>query len=204
MQKILIVDDTKNIRLLLQTCLEAAGYQVQTAENGELALRLLQTATFALIFLDIKLPELSGTEVLRRMRGQGVKTPVIIMTAFATVKNAVECTKLGAVTYLQKPFTADKVRRIVAEVLASPVKPDVHACAALQTQPDLPLFSSIRTMIAQAEFAQADVMLKTALVENPLSDQVYYLFGQLSAAQGNSATAAKYYAIAEQLQKFVN
>ena len=117
-KKVLVVDDTKNIRTLLTTCLEIEGYQVLTANDGKQALEMLAGERFALVFLDIKLPEFSGTEVLRKMREHGDHTPVIIMTAFATVKNAVECTKLGAVAYLQKPFTADKVRHVLQEILA--------------------------------------------------------------------------------------
>lgn len=187
MQRILIIDDTKNIRILLQTCLEAEGYQVQAVADGGAALDLLQVELFDLIFLDIKLPELSGTEVLRRLRSQGILTPVIIMTAFATIKNAVECTQLGAVTYLQKPFTAEKVRRIVADLLLSP--------SERLSLEDVP------ALIDRAEFNPAEAILKNALVENPLSAQVYYLLGRLAEARGNRNAAAKYYLIATQLEK---
>lgn len=111
MKKVLVVDDAKNIRMLLTKCLELEGYQVKTATNGKDALALFSSERFDLAFLDIKLPELSGTEVLRRIRAQGNDTPVIVITAYPTVKNAVECTKLQSITYLQKPFTADRLRR---------------------------------------------------------------------------------------------
>lgn len=116
MKTALIVDDTKNIRVLLTTCLELNGYEVLTAKNGEEALDLFKTQNIDLAFLDIKMPELSGTEVFRRIRGMGIAVPVVIMTAFPTVKNAVECTKLGAVSYLQKPFTADKISCVLQEL----------------------------------------------------------------------------------------
>lgn len=116
MPKVLVVDDTKNIRNMLTTCLEIEGYKVVSASNGREAFDLLHAGEFDLVFLDIKLPEISGTEVLRRIREMGNTVPVIIMTAFATVKNAVECTKPGAVAYLQKPFTAEKVRHVLAEI----------------------------------------------------------------------------------------
>lgn len=114
--KVLVVDDTKNIRMLLTTCLELYGYKVVTAVDGLDALNTITIENPDLIFLDIKLPEISGTEVLRRIRSMGVITPVVIMTAFATVKNAIECTKLGAVAYLQKPFTADKVKTVINQL----------------------------------------------------------------------------------------
>ena len=105
MKKVLIVDDTKNIRMLLSKCLELEGFEVDTAADGLEAVRMLSKNDYDLAFLDIKLPEISGTEVLKRIRGIGVDVPVIIITAYATVKNAVDCTKLGSVAYLQKPFT---------------------------------------------------------------------------------------------------
>lgn len=86
MKKVLVVDDAKNIRMLLTKCLELEGYQVKTATNGKDALVLFSSERFDLAFLDIKLPELSGTEVLRRIRAQGNDTPVIVITAYPTVK----------------------------------------------------------------------------------------------------------------------
>ena len=65
------------------------------------------------------MPEMNGTEVLKIIRDMGVICPVIIMTAYATVKNAIDCTKLGAVAYLQKPFSPDRVSSVLEEVLTS-------------------------------------------------------------------------------------
>jgi two-component system, OmpR family, response regulator len=116
MKKVLVVDDTKNIRMILTKCLELEGYEVLTASDGKQALEMFMTHTFDLAFLDIKLPEIRGTEVLKRIRELGIKTPVIIITAYATVKNAVDCTNMGAVAYVQKPFSADKIRTVLQEM----------------------------------------------------------------------------------------
>ena len=62
------------------------------------------------------MPEMNGTEVLKIIRDMGVKCTVIIMTAYATVKNAVDCTRLGAVAYLQKPFSPDRVSSVLDEI----------------------------------------------------------------------------------------
>lgn len=109
MKKAFVADDTKNIRKLLKTTLELNGYLVEEASSGIEALQILSNDSFDLIFLDIKMPGLSGTEVLKRLREDGIFSTVVIMTAFPTVKNAVDCTKLGAVEYLLKPFTTDKI-----------------------------------------------------------------------------------------------
>jgi Response regulator containing CheY-like receiver, AAA-type ATPase, and DNA-binding domains len=116
MKKVLVVDDTKNIRMILTKCLELEGYEVTTSSDGKQALDLLTSSTFDLIFLDIKLPEIRGTEVFRRLRDLGIKTPVIIITAYATVKNAVDCTNMGAVAYLQKPFSSEKIRSVLKDL----------------------------------------------------------------------------------------
>ena len=80
-QNVLIVDDTKNIRLMLTKCLELDGYRVDSASNGQEGLDAILGGQYDLIFLDTKLPDLSGTEVLRRMRSAGIQTPVIVITA---------------------------------------------------------------------------------------------------------------------------
>lgn len=75
MKRVLVVDDTKNIRLLLTKCLELEGYEVETASNGQEGYEKICGGAYNLVFLDIKLPELSGTEVLRRIPGTGDSHP---------------------------------------------------------------------------------------------------------------------------------
>ena len=115
MKRVLIIDDTKNIRLLLSKCLAIEGYTVESAADGKEGLDKILKGSYDLIFLDIKLPEVSGTEVLRRMREDGIQTPVIVITAYPTIKNAVDCTKLGAQAYLQKPFTAERLLSVLKD-----------------------------------------------------------------------------------------
>ncbi len=120
MKRVLVVDDTKNIRMILTKCLELEGYSVMTAIDGRQALEMLTSQPFDLAFIDIKLPEIRGTEVLKRIRELGIKTPVIIITAYATVKNAVDCTNMGAVAYVQKPFSAEKIKSVLKELELNP------------------------------------------------------------------------------------
>lgn len=119
MKRVLVADDTNNIRMLLSACLHADGYDVVAAANGDVAQTLLLTEPFDLAFIDVKMPLISGTQVLRNIREKGITTPVIIITAFATVKNAIDCTRFGAAAYLQKPFTSSKVKSVIAELNAS-------------------------------------------------------------------------------------
>lgn len=116
MKTALVVDDTKNIRLLLSKCLENENYIVHSATNATEALDLVSNHTFNIAFIDIKMPNISGTALLELLRSQGYMFPVIIMTAFGTIKNAVITTQLGAKSYLQKPFTANTIRKTLLEV----------------------------------------------------------------------------------------
>lgn len=187
MKKVLIIDDTKNIRNLLTTCLELEGYTVSLAGNGKEALELLRNEIFHLVFLDIRLPGISGTEILRQLREAGNTTPVIIMTAFGTVRNAVECTKLGAVAYLQKPFTAEKVRQVLTVFRNIDKEKEDFLVTA-------------QKYYNQGEWEQAYRSLKQALAEEPNCGETYLLLAQVYEAQGKLAEAERFYKIAGEFQ----
>lgn len=191
MKKVLVVDDTKNIRILLTTFLELEGYEVFSANDGYQALDLIKSKKLDLVFLDIKLPELSGTEVLRRIRNLGINVPVVIMTAFATVKNAVDCTKMGAVAYLQKPFTTDKVKVVLGEIWAS----------NNDTAYDIDIYiNSSKEFISAGKLDNAYDLLKNALSINPSCSEVYYLIGKVYDMKGDIKEASKFYEVSKQFE----
>lgn len=191
MKKVLVVDDTKSIKQLLTTCLEFSGYEVFTANNGIETLELLKNQKVDLIFLDIKMPEISGTEVLRRIRGLGIETPVIIMTAFGTVKNAVECTKLGAVAYLQKPFTAEKVRHVLVEV-----EPYLEG-DTISTEKYI---KKVKELLEIGELEEAFNLLKKALSENVNNGEIYKLLARVYELRGDLKEAEKFYNFSRQFE----
>lgn len=176
MSKFLVIDDTKNIRMLLKTCLEIEGHDVYIASDGNEALDLMSSDKFDLIFMDIKMPKISGTEVLRKMRDLGISTPVIIMTAFGTVKNAVECTKLGAISYLQKPFTSEKVKNVLKETGFSNV---------IQEKESLSKFVEIEASLKQDHYTQALELIKEELGKDPLNPKIYKLLSKACLGLGN-------------------
>jgi DNA-binding NtrC family response regulator len=116
--KILIVDDEKNIRMTLRQCFSSDSYQLSEAVDGDEALKKLINNEFDLVLLDIRMPGLTGLEVLEKMREKSINTDVIIMTAYGSVEKAVEAMKLGAIDFIGKPFTPEEIREIVSEVLA--------------------------------------------------------------------------------------
>lgn len=183
MIKVLVADDTKNIRTLLMKCLQLDGYEVRTATHGKEALEALLREAFDLAFLDIKMPLLSGTEVLKKAREMGVHTPVIIVTAYATVKNAVECTQLGAVAYLQKPFTADKVRNVLSELQYS-------NRAVFEGGSDID--GLVERLTGEGNYTEALRLLKKELSEKPLEARIYLLLSRVSEKLGLTEDAEKY------------
>lgn len=196
MKRVLIADDTKNIRLLLTKCLELDGYEVVTAKDGQEALELFKQDSFDLAFIDIKMPQLSGTEVLKRIRDQGVMTPVIIITAYATIKNAVECTQMGAVAYLQKPFTADKIRTVLNELFSLQSGSEKAGKGQIGD-----LISQIEYCLDQGRFSRALELLKEAISLDPSDPYVYMLFSKAYEGAGDAAASDKFRNIHDILKK---
>ncbi|KZL91923.1 response regulator [Clostridium magnum] len=190
MKKALVVDDTKNIRALLTTCLEINDYKVTTAKSGQEAIDLLKIEEFDLVFLDIRMPEISGTTVLRKIREMSINIPVITMTAYATVKNAIECTKLGVVAYLQKPFTAEKVKSVLDEIFSNDDRVDDLGESLKQS----------RELIKDEKNEEAYEILKKALSINPSCSEVYYLIGMVHEKNGDVKQAEKFYETAERFE----
>lgn len=193
MKKVLVVDDTKNIRILLTKCLELEGYTVLTASDGQEALELFKSNEFDLAFLDIKMPQLSGTEVLKKIRQQGITIPVIIITAYATIKNAVDCTHMGAVAYIQKPFTADKVRSVLNELCIKPIN-DIKNCTGKN------YIRQIEKCLNQGEFLLAIDLLKKAISDEPTNEYIYLLFSKAYEGHGNIEYSQKFRNIYETLK----
>jgi len=110
---ILIVDDEKSIRLTTSLALEAEGHYMETAEDGPLALRRIKEENFDLVFLDLRLGDEDGLEILQKIIAMKPHQLVTIFTAHASVSTAVKATQLGAFDYLEKPFTPDELRAIL-------------------------------------------------------------------------------------------
>ncbi len=115
--RILVVDDERSIRWVLGEALRAEGHEVVEATGGEEALTALAGGDIDIAFVDIRMPEPSGLEVVTRARADGCRTTIVIMTAQATMSNAVEAMKRGAYDYLTKPFDLEVVRLLVERAI---------------------------------------------------------------------------------------
>ena len=113
---ILVADDEESMRWVLSKALKKKGFAVDLARDGDEALRFIRTNTYDLAILDIKMPGLSGLELLDRVRELKSDLLVVIMTAEASMKNAVEAMKRGAYDYLTKPFDLDVIDAIIEKV----------------------------------------------------------------------------------------
>ncbi|MBN1957037.1 MAG: sigma-54-dependent Fis family transcriptional regulator [Desulfuromonadales bacterium] len=107
--KILVIDDEAVIRESLRQALTLEGYLVELAPNGKVGMEKLQKDTFSLVISDLKMPIMSGIEVLKTIQVLQPNVPVIIITGFATIDSAVDAMKNGAFEYLTKPFLPDQI-----------------------------------------------------------------------------------------------
>ncbi len=114
--KILIVDDDAGQRSLLHSFLTAQGFQVLTADSGAAALALLDSQSVQMLISDVRMPGMSGLETLRRAREKHPLLPVLLVTAYADVRDAVHAMRDGAVDYLEKPIDLDEFLAIVRRV----------------------------------------------------------------------------------------
>src|SRR5579863_873010 len=114
---ILIVDDEKNIRRSLVTFFSSLGHEVSQAESGEEAIKLVAARPFDAVMTDYRMAEMNGLELLREIKRTSNSTPVILMTAYATVENAVAAMKAGAYDYLTKPFSLDQAQLVIERAL---------------------------------------------------------------------------------------
>jgi len=110
---ILVIDDEESMRDSCRQTLSRDGNNVEVAEDGARGLAMLQSKSFDIIILDLKMPGLSGMEVLKKIKEQDCEAVVIVITGYATVESAVEAMKSGAYDFIPKPFTPDSLRAIV-------------------------------------------------------------------------------------------
>ncbi len=116
---ILVIDDEKNIRTGLQAALEMDGYEVLLAEDGTTGLSLALNNDVDLVITDLRMPGVSGEEVLRRITTETPGIPVIVLTGHGTVENAVEAMRSGAYDFLTKPLNLDRLSLLVKRALQS-------------------------------------------------------------------------------------
>jgi len=115
--RLLIVEDRDSLRRMLERALGQEGYEVAAAADGRAGIRLLGERAFDLVLTDLKLPDVSGLEVLEASRTAQPRVPVVVLTGYGTVGTAVEAMKLGAYDFLEKPLEIDDLSRLIERAI---------------------------------------------------------------------------------------
>ncbi len=116
-QTILIVEDERNMRMVVRMALEDAGYRVLEADSAEAALARLAEPDLAVVLTDLKLPGMRGEELVAICRRERPEVPVIVLTAFGSIRSAIECMQAGATDYLTKPFETEELLLVIQGAL---------------------------------------------------------------------------------------
>ncbi|NEQ32690.1 MAG: response regulator [Leptolyngbya sp. SIO4C5] len=186
--KLLVADDEKNIRLTVAQSLDAQ-YEVKTAVSGQDALDQLAKDTFDLMLLDIRMPGMDGVEVLKQLKDRQPDLKVIVISAHGTVDSAVEVMKLGAVDFLQKPFTPQEIRDLVAQVLGRSLQPQ-------DTSSYDDLMAAAKAQASQRNFDAAISQVKQAIGAHPERPEAFNFLGELLEVKGDRLEALKNYRVA--------
>ena len=195
---ILIVDDERNVRLMYRAALDTM-FKVDEAESAAKALELFKTHSYNVGILDLRMPEMTGLELLDQMNHLGVNTPVVFITAYADVPNAVSAMKRGAIDFLQKPITPDQLRAVVKDVL---VRHGVEDRKAAEAPHDFEYFlRCAKRAINLRDFAAARTNLVSALEINPDSPQALNLAGVMFEMREEFDQARRYYGRAIKVSK---
>ena len=195
---VLIVDDEKNIRLTLSQTFTAMDLESDTAVNGEEALEKLQKKNYRLMLLDLKMPGMDGMEVLRQVSALRPDVKIIIITAHGTIDSAVEAMKLGAVDFIQKPFTPKEIRSIVKQVI------DRGGIDGMKADDYHSHLEFAKKNINEKHFDAAIVHLRQAIALDSSRPEAFNLLGAMLEIQGDKYEAQKNYRAALALDPSYN
>ena len=115
--RILYVDDEEELRYLVENQLSHEGFHVKTADDGDTAVKMLEENSYDVILLDIRMPRMSGIEVLKYIKKRGINSRVIMLTAVDDLSVALESVKNGAIDYLTKPYEFETLLKSIKRVI---------------------------------------------------------------------------------------
>ena len=161
--------------------------QTDTAVNGEEALSKLKDNDFGLVLLDLRMPGMDGMDVLEKLSKERPDIRVVIITAHGTIDSAVEAMKLGAVDFIQKPFTPKEIRSLVSkiikrETLDTEKREDYETCLELA-----------KKSVSDRQFAAAVEHVKRAISKDSSRAEAFNFLGALHELQGNKVEGQKNY-----------
>ena len=169
-KRILVADDEESIRWVLSKSLSKQGFQVDLASDGQEALLMSRKQTYDLAVLDIKMPGLSGLQLLSKFQEECPQALVVIMTAESSMKNAVEAMKRGAYDYLTKPFDLDALDAIIFKAQKAA---DVSAEVSLLKQEIKEHYQLERTIIGQSQPMQRTYKILGKIAPSDVTVLIY-------------------------------
>jgi DNA-binding NtrC family response regulator len=177
---VLIVDDDPNILEVLEVRLSSAGFVVYRAARGAQALELLKNSKIHILVSDMKMPEMSGMELLTKARALRPALPVIFLTAYGTIPDAVEAVKSGAVDYLTKPFDGRELVRKISTVLSEKARPTPPSVSNGFVWGNSPIMAELHAILHKVAGSTANVLLlgESGVGKECLARQLHDLSGR--------------------------
>jgi two-component system response regulator FlrC len=157
-EDLLVVDDEPQMLIAIDETLRRNGYSITTAGSGMEALCRLKEKYYRAVITDMRMPEVSGLDLLRKVKNIAPQTPVILLTAYGTIQNAVDAMRNGAYDYLLKPFSAESLEDVVRRALNSAPKKNDKLSHTIITQD--PQFSRILEQASHAAVSTATVLME--------------------------------------------
>jgi two-component system, NtrC family, response regulator AlgB len=167
--QVLVVDDEANIRRALATAIELLNYRVETAESGEEALAALEAGSFQVVFLDLKLRNEDGLDLVSEILRIAPDVSIVMLTAYATIETAVEAMRRGAFDFLAKPCTPEQVQQVLDRVVRQrrleqrvvELESQLEAeSPELELATDSPVMQRVITLAQRAAVSEANVLLQ--------------------------------------------
>ena len=157
-EELLVVDDEPQMLIAIDETLRRSGYCITTAGSGMEALSRLKEKHYQLVITDMRMPEVSGLDLLRKVKNLAPQTPVILLTAFGTIQNAVDAMRDGAYDYLLKPFSSESLETMVRRALNSAPRKNEKTGYTIITQDAC--FARTIEQAAQAACSTATVLIE--------------------------------------------
>jgi DNA-binding NtrC family response regulator len=157
-EEILVVDDEPQMLIAVFETLKRKGYRITTAGSGMEAICRLKERCFSLVLTDMRMPEVTGLDLLKKVKTLSPQTPVVLLTAYGTIQNAVDAMRHGAFDYLLKPFSSESLEAVVRRALSTVQGKDERTSREIVTQD--PVFSQMLCRATQAAGSSATVLIE--------------------------------------------
>ena len=157
-EEVLVVDDEPQMLIAINETLRRKGYSITTAGSAREALCRMREKYYHLVITDMRMPEMNGVDLLKRVKASVPRTPVVMLTAYGTIQSAVDAMKQGAFDYLLKPFSAESLENVVRRALDS--FPERECAANYQIVTQDPAFSRVLERARQAAASTATVLIE--------------------------------------------